>query len=122
MIIPTLSEWTWEQTSTCVNSLEDSLRIDPSSHFLDKNWRHSLSPEFLVNTQEVDLSHFAFLLSGLHSDRDSGDEAKKLVLLSSSDSYKPIRELLRHHQRPSQKFLLVIEPEVGVFVLHVIVS
>lgn len=46
--------------SSSVNSLKNTLQIDPSGDFSDQNRSHSFGAKLLVDAEEIDLDHFLF--------------------------------------------------------------
>ena len=116
------SDWGWDNNTSCVDGLPHVASVDSSCDLLDQNWSQSFGSQRFVNTQEVDLSLHKFLSSSIDVDWNTGDEAEKLILLSTSNSEQPIFLVAWWSQGPLQELDRVVEPEHVVVVFNIVLS
>lgn len=109
-----------ERSARSVDGLPLVAQIDTSSHFTDQGRSETLITEFLVHTEEVNLSHLDRTAIDDHGDWDGSDEAAKFALATNTDD--PVRIVAGRVQSPPQEVDRVIETELALRVLHVMVG
>ena len=109
-----------EHHSSCVDCLENAIDVNTSCDLSDQHWCQPLSPQLLVDTEEVDLDYLLLLLIDPDVSGDCRDEAHQFVALAHPHSTMPLLEVARRLEGPGQELGAVVKPEHVVIILHVV--
>lgn len=92
MKVSTSADWCWQNDTSCVECLPDTLKVATAGDFLDEDWCQALLAKLLVNAEEVDLGCVESLLADTKSDWYTGDEGDQLARLRSTYTDVPVRK------------------------------